>query len=174
MPKASLLVAMSMPCPSPCGAWCRCPHDLSRSLPPTCLFARLHASRNARVGAGGCACACAACSPELGRGLCPFRLPRTGRPRACLPHLPDSLQPFPPVSPQRGTAFGSPLPANLPSSCRRYAPVRSPKPAIQPAPALPLVAAFPLCAPAKSGALGCSTGAANKTIPSLFTQDLNL
>jgi hypothetical protein len=36
----------------------------------------------------------------------------------------------------------------------------APKPAIQPASALPSVAAFPLCTPAKSGASGCSTGAA--------------
>jgi hypothetical protein len=49
--------------------------------------------------------------------------------------------------------------------------LRSPvtrRPAIQPAPALPSAAAFPLCAPAKSGALGCSPGAANYTIALRF------
>jgi hypothetical protein len=34
-----------------------------------------------------------------------------GRPRGCLPRLPAGLQPFPPVSPERGGAFGSPPPA---------------------------------------------------------------
>ncbi len=82
------------------------------------------------------------------------------RPRACLPR---SLQPFPPVSPVRGGAFSSPPPANRLSFIQPRDPVRPlPRrgPAIQPAPALPSVAAFPLCAPAKSGSSGCSTGAA--------------
>jgi hypothetical protein len=63
--------------------------------------ARIHACVGAR------ACACAACSPELGRGLCPFRLrrlPRTGRPRACPPRLPARLPPILPASPEGGGA----------------------------------------------------------------------
>ncbi len=39
------------------------------------------------------------------------RLPIPGRPRACLPRLPGSLQPFPPVSPERGGASCLPRPA---------------------------------------------------------------
>ncbi len=132
---------------------CRCPLHLSRSPPPTCLFACLHASRNvwpacvphrihapmqARVGARACACARAACSPALGRGLRPFHLRRLlipGRPRACLIRLPDSLQPFPPFSPERGSAFC--LPRRL-IDFRPFSPVarlKSPvtrRPAIQP------------------------------------------
>ncbi len=42
-------------------------------------------------------------------------------PSARVPRLPDSLQPFPPVSPERGGAFGPPPPANRLSSCRQYA-----------------------------------------------------
>ncbi len=66
-----------------------------------------------------------AVSPAPGRGLCPFhqrrypdshtsdcRLPIPGRPRACLPRLPASLQPFPPVSPERGGASRLPPAAN--------------------------------------------------------------
>jgi hypothetical protein len=57
-----------------------------------------------------------AARPDLApgrRGLCPSsQYVRCGRPRACLPLLPDSLQPFPPVSPERGGAFCLPGPAN--------------------------------------------------------------
>jgi hypothetical protein len=111
---------------------------------PTCLFARLHASRIvwpackpaasdvARVGARACACARAVCSPALGRGPCSFRRRRrrilVGHP-ACLPRRPGRLQPIPPVFPERGGAFGLPsagystivFPPVCPS-CRRYAP----------------------------------------------------
>ncbi len=62
--------------------------------------------------------------PRLGAG-CPFRLrrlPRTGRPRACLP-----LRPFPPVSPERGGASCLPRPANRLSSCRQYARLAAPQ-----------------------------------------------
>jgi hypothetical protein len=46
---------------------------------PHCV-ARMQASHLARVGARACACARAACSPALGRGLCPFHPSfRTGR-----------------------------------------------------------------------------------------------
>jgi hypothetical protein len=50
--------------------------------------------------------------PHLGAVCVPSVCARTGRRRACLPRLPDSLQPFPTVSPERGGAFGSPPPAN--------------------------------------------------------------
>ncbi len=102
------------------------PHCVARIV-PHCV-ARIHSPMQARVGVRACACARAACSPALGRGLCPFRLRhRTGRRRACLPRRPDSLQPFPPVSPERGGAFGSSPPANRLSTCRRYACLAVPK-----------------------------------------------
>jgi hypothetical protein len=81
-------------------------------------------------------------SPALGRGLFPFRqrrFPDIDIPsaRACLPRLPDSLQPFPLVSPERGGAFGSPPPANRLSFIQprdsfakpRGSPTRDPAPA---------------------------------------------
>ena len=101
---------------------------LSRSLPPTCLFARLqrpalcspHASRIVWPAFTP------ACTPALALALAPAperparprlgaacvrsdcRLPIPGRPRACLPRLPARLPPFPPVSPERGGASLSP------------------------------------------------------------------
>ncbi len=48
-----------------------------------------------------------AARPRLG-----FPIPNTVRARGCLPRLPDSLQPFPPVSPERGGASCLPRPAN--------------------------------------------------------------
>ncbi len=150
---------------------CHCPLDLSRSLPPTCLFARLHASRImcgphasrnvwptckpaasnlARVGARAHTCACAACSPELGRGMCPFRLPAAGVSWSgtlrAFPACPPACSPSRLSLMSRVVRLVAP-PANRLSSSRRYARLVAgtpPKRAIKPAPALPLVAAFPL------------------------------
>jgi hypothetical protein len=181
MPKASLLVAMSTPL--------TVSDDLCRSLPPICLFARLHApclrpacpalrgphasqlaaSDLARVGARACACARAACSPALGRGLCPFRSDFQPAVRArAFPACPTACSPSR-LSLLSGAARSTPPPPAIQlSSCRLQTPNCRRRPAIQPAPAPPSVAAFPLCAPAKSGALGCSTGAAVSTIPLRF------
>ncbi len=54
------------------------------------------------------------------------------RPRACLLRLPDSLQPFPPVSPERGGASRLPRPNNDGSSRPHSRPHRPPKLAPQP------------------------------------------
>jgi hypothetical protein len=106
--------------------------------------------------------------------------PRLGFPipipsaRACLPRLPDSLQPFPPVSPERGGASCLPRPANRLSSCR-YARPAFPKtrdPANQQSAWLADPRSSPrrryrrslpsgfARLPRQSGASGCSTGAA--------------
>jgi hypothetical protein len=166
MPKASLLVAMTV------SVLCGCPHVLSHlsvhtfACVPHCV-ARMHpalcgpackpaASDVARVGARACACARVACS----RGLCPFRPAAAGR-GLCPPRRPASLQPFPPVSPERGTAFTSPPPAIRLSSSRRYARLvaGTPPKTRDPAHAGATVGrCLPLCA--QCGASGRSTGAA--------------
>ncbi len=75
-----------------------------------------------------------ACKPALASvrsvpSVRPFRqeLPIPGRPRACLPRLPDSLQPFPPVSPEQGGASRLPRPNNDGSSRPHSRPHRPPK-----------------------------------------------
>ncbi len=101
-------------------------------------------------------------SPALGRGLCPFRLPIPGRPRACLPRLPYSLQPFPPVSPERGGAFGfraqTMMVAVVRTAVRTPSQTRAPA-GFSPAKAAQSAAALPMRAPAKSGASDVITGA---------------
>jgi hypothetical protein len=57
MPKASIPLAMSMPLTVSVGAWCPCPHDLSRSLPPTCPFACLHGHVSHAMGGAFGLCA---------------------------------------------------------------------------------------------------------------------
>jgi hypothetical protein len=80
--------------------------------------------------------------------------------RACLPRLPASLQPFPPVSPERGGASRLPRPNNdgtsRPHSRPHCPPNLAPQPG-SPATAAPSVAALPMRAPASDVA----TGAAN-------------
>jgi hypothetical protein len=100
---------------------------------PTCLFARLHAPRivwpaftpqcKPALALALAPAPARPARPRLGAGCVPPVCAdhRTGRPRACLPRLPDSLQPFPPVSPERGGAFGSSPTANRLSTCRWYA-----------------------------------------------------
>jgi hypothetical protein len=66
--------------------WPACaPHCVARIV-PHCV-ARIHASMQARIGARACACARAACSPALGRGVRSFRL-RQNRPSARVPSPP--------------------------------------------------------------------------------------
>jgi hypothetical protein len=131
---------------------CRCLLDLPRlSHLPVCLHVCMrlamcgsHASRNVwSAFTPACKPALAVAlapaparppRPRLGAG-CPFclrRLPIPGRPRACLPRLPDSDQPFPPVSPEWGGASRLPRPNNDGSSRPHSRPHRSPKLAPQP------------------------------------------
>jgi hypothetical protein len=177
MPKASLFVAVSthltvsVGCVPGAVLPMTCPvlsHLPVRTFACVCgilhYVARMQASDLARVGARACADARAACSPALGRGLRPFRLRREPAVRArAFPACPTACSPSR-LSLLSGAARSAP-PRRL-IDFRLRSPVtrlRSPvarRPAIQPALALPSVAAFPLCAPAKSGASGCSTGAA--------------
>jgi hypothetical protein len=100
--------------------------------------------------------------PRLGAVCVPSVCARTGRrarafpacPTACSPSRLSLLSGARPAPPRRLIDFRSFSPVT-----RLRSPVTR-RPAIQPPLALPSVAAFPLCAPAKSGALGCSTGAA--------------
>jgi hypothetical protein len=162
------------------------PMTCPRSLPPTCLFARLHAPRivwpacvphcvarkpagrprpHARLALALAPPPARPARPRLGEGCVSFVCADFPEPAVRARAFPASQTACRPsrLSLLSGAARPVAPPANRLSFANPHACLQSPvtrRPAIQPALALPSIAAFPLCAPAKSGASGCSIGAA--------------